>query len=273
MTRARTQAFVVPSPDTEQQLSVAQIVRVHADGDADVDLGSGRIARCPVLDPYQPRSGRSVQVLRRGDSWLVLGEARTSNPTTMTVTARTRIPYNVTPGTSGAANPYVVAPTASGAWRSTDGWGPGGSRPIPLDAPAQARNGTLDYYRGLWVYGAGAFAPLAGCTAGVPTLHVSRPSSGGASGATDLIVMLAADETIPDGDPYLLPVFGTVRAPGPVWGGTADIPLTAVMGQALLNREAKAVALVRMESGNGAYVVLNGISADPTCGRLTIPWS
>ena len=265
--------YVVPSPDTTGNLATAKIVRVYADGTADVDLGSGRIAHAPVLDPYQPRSGRPVQVLHTGDSWLVLGEARTSNPMTMTVTARTRIPYNVTPGTSGVANPFVVAPTASGAWRSTDGWGSVGSRPIPLDAPAQARSGTLDYYRGVWTYGAGAFAPLAGRTSGVPVLHVSRPSSSGASGATELIVVLTSDETIPADAPYLRPDLGSVRAPGPVWGGTADISLTAAMGQALLDGRAKGVALLRLESGNGAYVVLNGISADPTCGRLTIPWS
>ena len=265
--------YVVPSPDTTGNLATAKIVRVYADGTADVDLGSGRIAHAPVLEPYQPRSGRPVQVLHTGDSWLILGEARTSNPTTMTVTARTRIPYNVTPGTSGVSNPFVVAPTASGAWRSTDGWGSVGSRPIPLDAPAQARSGTLDYYRGVWTYGAGAFAPLAGRTSGVPVLHVSRPSSSGASGATELIVVLTSDETIPADAPYLRPDLGSVRAPGPIWGGTADISLTAAMGQALLDGRAKGVALLRLESGNGAYVVLNGISADPTCGRLTIPWS
>lgn len=267
------QAYAVPSPDTDQWLDSARIVKVYANGDADVDLGDGHIARCPVLDPYQPRSGRTVLVLHRANSWLVVGEARTSNPTTMTVTERTRIPYNVTPGTSGVSNPLVVSATGSGAWRSTDGWGSGGSRPIPLDAPAQARSGTLDYYRGLWVYGAEAFASIAGRTPGAPTLHVSRPSSSGASGATDLIVMLAADATIPSGEPYLLPAYGTVRAPGPVWGGTADITLTAAMGQALVNGPARSVALVRLESGNGAYVVLNGLSADATCGRLTIPWS
>ena len=42
---------------------------------------------------------------------------------------------------------------------------------------------------------------------------------------------------------------------------------------ALRDGRAKGVALLRMESGNGAYVALNGVSTDPTCGRLTIPWS
>lgn len=265
-----TPTFNVPSPDLGGDLSTARVVRVYIDGTVDVDLGAGRIAHAPVLDPYEPRSGRPVRVLHTGGAWLVLGEARTANAATQTVRTRTRIPYNVKPSTAAVANPLVALTTDTGSWRSADGWSAGY---LPTsDAVAQGAwsSSELGFYRGCYFYGS-AFDALAGRRSGTPTIRLSRAGAGGSSGATSQWLALHAHKTRPDGEPVF--VTGAINVGSLTWGTNGDFNLPQEWGQMLLDGRAGGVGHLLSAIGSGSYSICNGRGTYAASGRLTIPWS
>lgn len=266
MTTAMRDAF---APASSPKVPSARIHRVLADGHVDLDFGGGRIIDAvSVLAPYVPATGRIVSVLTYPDGqMLVLGETRTANATTQRETVALAFPFNVLPG--AAANPLVVPTTATGGWRSTDGWGSAGSRPIPLDAPAQGRLDTArDFYRGAWFYGVGAFAAAAGRKSGAPTFHWSSGSSGY---PVTVYLALHAHETRPDGG--LTWVTGAMAFGPFALSSSGDVTLPAEWGQMLLDGRAKGVGMLYLSTGTGAYAVQKGRSADVNSGRLSIPWT
>lgn len=262
------------TPPPSSNGTSAKVYRVNADGTVDIDVGGGGIiSSVQVLGTYTPSSGRVVQTLLLPNGQrFVLGEARTSNATTVTHRTDITVPWNVLPGAPGS-NPLVVPCTATGAWRSDDGWGTVGSRPAGWDlgAPAQGRFSTSkDFYRGIYCYGPGAFSALAGRVSGVPTLRLDRESSGGVSGAQALYVALHPHETIPAGQPGA--IGSAVNVGSLAWGASGTFSLPQSFGQALIDGTAKGIMLLLLATGNGSYSVMKSKAAVSLTGTLSIPW-
>ena len=247
--------------------TTAKVYRVWADGTVDLDLGGGRIfGPVNVLDTYTPRTGALVSIMTYPNGQkIVLGATRTANATTQREVVAVAFPFNVLPGTSSVANPYVVAAASSGSWRSADGWAFLGG------TVAQGAYSTAyGYYKGCWFYGDTAFAALAGRTVTRAALTVARQSAGGVAGAQLHSVALHAHGTRPGGEPtFVSPAFDTAPL---AWGAAGEYDLPVDWGQSLVNGGAKGVGLLRLASGNGNYSLCQpaGVSSS---GQLRIWWA
>lgn len=270
MSTSLRDAFATPaSPDG----TTAKIYRVNLNGTVDLDVGGGGIITgVRVNDTLVPISGQLVEtIIQPNGQRYVLGRPRTANATTTVYRTDVVVPWNVLPGTSSVANPLVVATAQTGAWRSTDGWGSGGSRPVALDAPVQARYSTsYDFYRGIYCYGA-AFSSLAGRSCTSLTLRLDRESSGGVSGAQALYVALHPHESIPAGQPIV--IGSAVNVGSLAWGASATFSLPASFGQSLIDGTAKGFMLLLLATGNGAYSVMKGRAAVAATGTVSLGWS
>jgi len=247
--------------------TTAKIYRVYADGTVDLNLGGGRIfGPVNVLDTYTPTTGALVSIMTYPNGQkIVLGSLRTANATTQRETVALAFPFNVLPGTSSVANPYVVPAAASGSWRSADGWAYLGG------TVAQGAYSTAyGYYKGCWFYGDGAFDALAGRTVTRVALTVERESAGGVAGAQMHTAALHAHGTQPGGEPTFVSEGRDIGSLA--WGAAAEFDLATVWGQALVDGAAHGVGLLRMASGNGNYSLCQpaGVSSS---GQLRIWWS
>jgi len=247
--------------------TTAKIYRVYADGTVDLNLGGGRIfGPVNVLSTYTPTTGALVSVMTYPNGQkIVLGATRTANATTQRETVAAAFPFNVRPGTSSVANPYVIPAAASGSWRSADGWAFLGG------TVAQGAYSTAyGYYKGLWFYGDSAFDALAGRTVDRIAVTVARESAGGVSGAQLHTVALHAHGTRPGGEPTF--VTGGLDTAPLAWGAAGEFDMFADWGQSLVDRRAHGVGLLRLASGNGNYSLCQpaGVS---NSGQLRIWWS
>jgi hypothetical protein len=253
-----------PEPDG----TTAKIYRVYADGTVDLNLGGGRIfGPVHVVDTYTPHTGQLVATLTYPNGQkFVLGAVRTANATTQRETVACAFPFNVLPGTSSVANPYVIPAGASGSWRSADGWAW-----LSDGTVAQGANSTAyGYYRGCWFYGDAAFDALAGRTVTRIALTVARKSAGGVAGAQLHTVALHAHGTRPGGEPTF--VTGGFDTAPLAWGASGEFDLPVDRGQSLVNRTARGVGLLRMASGNGNYSLCQPAGVSDS-GRLRIWWA
>lgn len=252
------------APDSDLLVSAAVVTAIYADGTADIDLGGGRrVKACPVLASYTPATGDNVQALRRdSSSWLVLGATRLSNATTVSVGNSLSFPYNVNPAPVSVANPFVVSATRTASWRNNEGW--------YLTEPRQGSySTTYGYHRGLYFYGANAFAPLAGTTVTRVRIHLARQSSGGSGGGVPNYLAPHVHATQPSGEP----IFTTSSATNVgslAWGASGDFDLPVAYGQALVNGTAKGIGHLYL--GTTYYSILQSLAADASVGRLTIYW-
>lgn len=263
MTTLRDAMATPPDPDS----TTAKIYRVYANGTVDLDLGGGRIfGPVNVLSTYTPTTGALVLVMTFANGQkVVLGSARTANATTQRETVGVGFPFNVLPG-SGGANPLTIPAAGSGSYRSADGWAFLSDGTVAQGAYSTA----YGYYKGCWFHGDTAFDALAGRTVSRIALTVARKSAGGISGAQTIYAALHAHGSRPSGEPTFLT--SAVAIGSLAWGAAAEFDLPVDFGQALVNRTAKGVGLLRLASGNGNYSLQQpaGVS---NCGRLRIWWS
>jgi len=254
-----------PEPDG----TTARIYRLYTNGTVDLDLGGGRIfGPVNVLSTYTPTTGALVSIMTYPNGQkIVLGATRTANATTQREIAAIMFPYNVLPGTGGVANPYVIPAASSGSYRSADGWAW-----LSDGTVAQgANNAAYGYYKGCWFYGDDAFAALAGRTVTRAMLTVARKSAGGVAGAQVHTAALHANGTRPGGEPTFVTA-GMNLGPGLAWGAAGEFDLDVGWGQALVNRTAHGVGLLRMASGNGNYSLCQPAGVFGS-GQLRIWWA
>lgn len=269
-----TLARVLTPPDKVGAIVSATIGQVNADGTVIVDFGAGRKSgpsRCVAA--YTPLPGDPVEVQRRdATSWLVLGTTRTSNATTQTGTLVLRTPYNVRPSTGGVANPLVVSAAATASWRDSDGW----SRTQPYQG-AYSTSAGYGYWRGCGFYGAGAFAALAGRTAGASTIHMHRHTAIGGTGvgssaAVSLYLAPHAHATQPSTPPVWVDtprIIGSMTAGDDLQVADLTIPLDWV--QMLCDGKAAGFGLLRLTTAD--YARWKSVAEDSTSFRLTLGWS
>lgn len=255
------------SPDSSALVSSATVTDLGADGTVSVDLGSGRVvASAMVLATYTPAVGDVVQAIRRDEqSWLVLGTTRSSNPTTVDVTASLAFPFNVVPAAPGVANPLVVAANNIQSWRNNEGWyGASESN----NAAQGAYSTTWGYYRGCYFYG-NAFTSLAGRTCTGLTIRLHRKGSGGISGAERIWLAPHTHASQPSGSPYFTE---SARQVGTLaWNATDTFTLPTAWGQALIDGRYKGFGHLYL--GTADYAVMHGLETDSLSGQLSLSWT
>lgn len=246
--------------------SLATITAVASDGTVSLDMGGGRIVdSCSVIGSYVPESGRPVVVLRLQESatYLVLGEVRTSNTTPVT-SVSLAFPYNVVPAAPTTANPLTVNAIASASWRDFDGWAW-----RPSNAMQGAYSAGYGYYRGLYFYGAGAFADLSGARCTRARIKLHRDSGVGNSAATPMMLALHAHQTRPGGAPTFTTAATMVGSLA--WSSAATFDLPISWGQALIDGRAAGVGHLRLD--RATYSQMASLAADSTSGRLLLDWA
>ena len=256
-------------PDSDELAPSGTITGVSADGTVAVDFGGGRvISSCEVLASYTPASGDSVRVMRAGPaSWLVLGTVRTSNPTTVDVTASLSFPFNVTPAApSGAASPLVVPAATIRSYRDNEGWSGAAESNNAAQGAYSTRYG---YYRGCYFYGAGAFTGLAGRTCTSLTIRLARTGSAGIAGGENIWLAPHTHDGIPAGAPYF-PV-SPVNVGQLAWNGTGTFTLPVAWGQALIDGVYKGIG--HRFLGTSDYAVFKGLAADSLSGQISLGWT
>ncbi|MBK9087507.1 MAG: hypothetical protein IPL80_19945 [Sterolibacteriaceae bacterium] len=259
------------SLDPAASVVTATVVKVRTDS-VDVDFGNGQVAeRVPVVAWSQPSSGVLVQVVRRAPgSWLCLGPVVSGFSTTVTHAWGAAVPWNVLPGVPAVANPFVVSVSWTASWRDADGWS-GGYMPT-TDTVAQGASGTsLGYYRGLYGYGDGAFAPLLGRRCTTLSIRLHRLGVGGTSAATQQVLGPHVHATQPSGEP-LFP-WGAANVAALAWNAVSPVALPTEWGDLLINGQAAGIGHLLLASGYGNQSYAAGKAADALTGQLSIGWA
>lgn len=191
------------------------VLAVNADGTVSLDVQGEVLLSVPCAPTYSPRAveDRVEYVIDKGLAWVVglrTGDPADAAPTPWTHTLTDTAPpapfvevssIYVDPDTHEVRYVWVTAPppetvgtltvsavgmaTYRGTWRKTTDY---------------AEQGTWDGFgpdAGVFVYGAGAFASLAGKTITKTRLVAHRMNQGGTYGATSIHVGLHAYATIP----------------------------------------------------------------------------
>jgi hypothetical protein len=255
------------APDSPPAVSSATVTELAVDGTVTVDLGSGRVvASALVLASYTPSVGDVVQVLRRDEqSWLVLGSTRTSNPTTVDVTASLAFPFNVVAASPGGSNPLVVAPNNIQSWRNNEGW----SGAAESNHAAQgAYSTTWGYYRGCYFYGS-PFTALAGRTCTGLTIRLHRTGSGGISGAERIWLAPHTHASQPTSSPYF--AASAIQVGTLAWNATGTFTLPTSWGQALIDGTYKGFGHLYL--GTADYAIMAGLDTDTLSGQLSLSWT
>lgn len=260
---------LVRSPDDFGVIRPATIRTVNTDGTVDVDLGDGRmVAAARVLSSYTPGSGRVVEVMARDtSSWLVLGEARTSNPTTVDAQVSMSFPFNVTPAApSGAANPLVTSAVDVQSWRNNEGW----NGAAESNRVAQGAHSTAwGYYRGLYFYGANTFASLDGRTCTSLSIRIARLGRGGNGAAEPVWLAPHTHATQPSGAPYF--AAPAINVGSLAWNLSATFTLPAAWGQGLI--DGRYAGIGHLYLGTADYALFHGLDTNPQSGQLSMGWS
>lgn len=255
-------------PDPDPLVWLATITSIDAGGTVGIDLGGGRtIDVASVLSSYTPRVGDVVQVLRRdGSTWLVLGDVRDSNQTTVDVTTSLSFPFNVAPAAPAVANPFVVDSNNIQSWRNNEGW----SGAAESNNAAQgAFSTTWGYYRGCYFYGSTAFSALKGATCTGITIRLHRDGSGGIAGGERQWIAPHTHATQPSGAPYF-PV-GATNVGSLAWNGIGTFALPTIWGQRLIDGVYKGFGHLYL--GTADYSICVGLGSDALSGRLSISWA
>jgi hypothetical protein len=247
-------------------LDLALVNALNSDGTLGVDFGGGKISDpVPALDSgWTPTIGMTVACARLGTSWLVLGPTRSSNPSTVGVSASLAFPFVVLAAASGASSPVTVSASATGSWRPS---GPGGW--MSSDVYQGAYSTKYGFYRGCYFYGSTAFDAMAGTTCTGLTITLSRKSSGGVSGAEDVWLAPHGHASQPSTKPFF-PVAARKYA-GPAWGGTVTITLPTEWGQGLIDGTYAGIG--HLYSGTGDYAIFNSVASDAASGRLAVSFA
>lgn len=242
----------------------ASIVKLYADGRVDVDTGAG-VVPAAVLGPYVPRTGAVVELLRRDDSsYLVLGEVRQYNPTTVEVAGAFRAVYAITPAPM-VATTITVNASGTKSWREATGW----SQDPPYQATYTSAN--LGYWRGLYFYG----SSLAGyrgrrCTSLSIHLHRHNGAGAGGVGAGGPVAQWIGPHVNWDasGAPYF--PAGSINV-GSLSDGApiGDFVLPTEWGQGLLDGTYAGLGHLRLTIGRD-YSRCKSLGEDGATGRLQI---
>lgn len=249
--------------DSPEHVQSATIYSIDPAGTVGIDFGGGQIVdRAYVLSSYDPVIGAAVEVLQRTKStWLVLGEIRGSNSTTLGFTRSWAFPYNVTPANPSVADPFVVNANAVRSWRVTDPW-------TKNEAYQGAYTTTWGYYRGLYFYGNGAFSPIAGATCTGITIRLHRTGSGGNGGAEPCWIAPHVHESVPTGSPYFAE--SAVNVGSLAWNGVGTFALPTSWGQGLIDGTYKGFGHLYL--GTSDYAIFHAYGTDSLTGQLSIGW-
>jgi hypothetical protein len=261
-------ARALASADTLSTIAAATVVDLAADGTVTVDLGGGRVVPgCRVLATYSPTTGDSVEVLRRdANSFLVLGNVRTTQATTVEVSNSLALAWTVQPAYSDGASSgsKIVSATDTQSYRSSDKW-----ERDDVYQGAYSSSVSLGYFRGCYFYGSTAFASLNGKRCTRLRIRVSRKGSGGIAGAEGVYIAPHAHGSRPSGSPLWR---ASARNVGSLaWGanGTFDLPVS--WGQGLIDGTIKGFGHLRDSSSD--YAIFDSLASDSASGRLTLDWT
>lgn len=252
---------VLGAPSDDDPIPLATITKVNADGTVDLALDGGIAEAVAVLNPYVPRAGDPVIVVRRGAGrLLVLGSVRTSNDPTVDVQESLTLAWNVTDSTPTIASPFVVAATQT---RSTRGasW----DRPEIYQGALVPNSG---YWRGLFFYGSAADA-LRGRTVTRIRIQLSRRNDGGSAGPVPVYIAPHIHPTRPASEPVFTARATQVGTLPRAGSGTFDLPVG--WGQALANGTVKGFGTAY--DGTADYLILNALTADAGQGTLIVDWT
>lgn len=253
-------------PELIPSTSPAVIESIDADGTVGIDFGGGRtVDRCAVLATYTPVIGDAVEVLRRdGSSYLVLGAARDSNASTVTVGTSLVVPYNVRPAPpSGpsAPNPFIVDTVSTRSWRENEGW--------YRNDPRQGSYSTAwGYHRGCYFYGSSAFSALDGATCTRLRVTIYRDNHGGIAGPERVYIGPHVHASQPAGAPYFPK--GAQNVGSLAWNGSGTFDLPVAWGQGLIDGIYKGLGHLYM--GTADYSIYLAVGAQPLAGRITLDW-
>ena len=257
-------------PDNLGLIQSATITAVYADGTVDVDLGADRIvAGCPVLAPYAPVVGAPVQLIRRDlQTWLVLGATLTTANTTVDVARSWGLPYAVLAQPTGSAagdatGTLTVNAAAIASFRENEGWSKYPTAPLQ-----GAYSTTWGYYRGLYFYGANAFASHKGRKITRARNRHSRYDHGGIAGGERQWLAAHAHATRPSSSPIFTSAATNVGTLA--WSTALDFDLPLYVGQALADGRAKGIG--HLYFGTADYSICKGLAADALSGRLILDW-
>ncbi len=265
-------ASALVAPDRDGPLFFATIRQVYANGTVDVDFGGGRVGTaCVVQSSYSPTAGQQVVVERfNAGLWLVRGDVRTSNTTTVAVGRSIGIPYNITPVTPTGANPLVVSVAGTSSWRSADGWS--GAYLPTTDTVAQGAYSTAyGYYYGCYFYGANAFVSLAGRTCTRIRIRLNRQGSGGSAGGTQQVIAPHVHPSQPADSPLFATTGVNVGALG--WGSAGVFDLPVSWGQSIIDGTYSGFGHFLLAAGNGNYSLAVGKGGNGATGQITLDWA
>lgn len=241
------------------------------DGRVDVSMGGGQTATAlrVMESSWTPVEGRLVSLLRYPDGQrLVLGPVRSTNPAPVR-SVSLAFPFNVRNGTPAVANPLIVNVSATGSWRSSDGWA-GGYMPTPDTVAQGSYSASSPFYRGCYFYG-DVFGPLAGRRCTSLGIRIHRLGSGGTSGATQQVIGPHVHASQPGGEP-LYP-WDAANVGALAWNQAAWLALPEWWGDLLINRQAFGFGHLLLAFGNGNQSYAAGIATDGATGQLSLGWA
>lgn len=239
-----------------------QLAATATDGSATVILDGVPVpARC--LDGAALVVGSAVLVDRVDGLLTVVGQVRTSNPTTVPVDLEVALPYAVS-ATPAVANPLVVTMADAASWRDSLGWA---TTDVRQGAYSQAY-AQFGYYRGVWLPGSGKYAALRGrrCTGFRVRIH---RSSGIGAGSMRLWLAMHAHATRPSSSPVW--VTDAVATSYLADGSVTTVALSAAWGQMLLDGTAGGVGL--LYSGLTDYSAAVSLASDSRSGEIELDWA
>lgn len=243
----------------------AVVDNINNDGTVDLFYMGGQVYNVPVLSTYQPVSGDVVQIMRRGNSLIILGVLRaTNNLASSTVQTDFSIVYNVAGTTTtqaGSSGTFTFSATSSGSYRTADRWGDRNE----LRQGAYFSSTRFGYYQGEWWYG--SFADLRGRDITRVRITMRRRSGSGVFSAEPISLWTTKNATKPSGAPYYVKKIGTYKL---AVGDTGTFDLPTWVGEHLRSGAARGLGIRDNSTAN--YLALDGTATYAQSGQLLIGW-